>query len=218
MRKSLQLQEEDARSSAPASSTSRSTARTARRWAARRSMPPWWWNWRCRRSRGGSPCACIRWTIPPSKGHRHHRRARPATLVHIMLPKVERPEDVERAARAPRCRRREGPAAAGPDRIAGRVVLRHRRPSPHAVPQLRPDGLRSAHGGAIPSRRDGRAGPVHAPAGGARQARDLLRLPCPRQGALAWRGDGVQGPGRFPGGRVARSQRVRLHAHVEHPP
>ena len=51
----------------------------------------------------------------------------------------------------------------------------------------------SAHGGAIPADGMGVAGPVHASAGGARQARDRLGLPCARQGALALRRDRIQG-------------------------
>ena len=74
-------------------------------------------------------------TIAGKAGHR---------LVHIMLPKVERREDVERASRALHAAGARDAAAARADRIARRRAprLRHRRASAHAVPQLRPDGLR----------------------------------------------------------------------------
>ncbi len=117
-------------------------------------------------------------------------------------------------------RRRAAAAAARADRVAGRGAprLRHRRPPAHPVAQLRADGFRVG-----PRRRDprgghGRPGAVHAPAGGARQAGDRLGLPCPRQGALALRGDRVQGCAGDGSVGAARRRRIRLHAHVEHPP
>ena len=76
----------------------------------------------------------------------------------------------------------------------------------------------SAHGGAIPADGMGAAGPVHAPAGGARQARDRLGLPRPWQGAVALRRHRVQRH-RARCGAAARkaARRIRLHADVEHP-
>ena len=130
---------------------------------------------------------------------------------HVMLPKVE-----SRAGRraAPchgaRRRRRDAAAAARADRD---------RPPPCTAPSTSPPirasqslsfGLMdfvSAHGGAIPAAGMGVAGPVHASAGGARQAGDRVGLPCARQGAVALRGHRVQGHGRD-AARRARAPRA----------
>ena len=70
-------------------------------------------------------------------------------------------------------------------------------PSPscraHPVAVLRADGLRLGASRRIPSGGDVGRRPVRASARGPRQARDRRRLPCGRQGALALRGDRVQG-------------------------
>ena len=160
-------------------------------------MPRWSWRSRCWRARRrGSRCGCIRWTIPPSSRTSPPSRARPASgCATSWCPRWSRVQDVERACKAL--------DAAGAGQLPLHVLIEspaavHRAFDIAAHPRVQSlsFGLMdfvSAHGGAIPSDGHGHRGPVHASAGGARQAGDRLGLPCARQGAVAWRGDRIQG-------------------------
>ncbi len=109
-------------------------------------------------------------------GHRHHRGQGRQELCHIMVPKVESVQDVERACKAL--------DAAGAGQLPLHVLIEspaavHRAFDIAAHPRVQSlsFGLMdfvSAHGGAIPSEGHGHRGPVHASAGGARQAGDRL--------------------------------------------
>jgi hypothetical protein len=223
MRKSLQLQAEMTRG-VRRLRVRRHAGLRGRRAGRRRGgargagRPNWRW---ARRPKRASRCACTRSTIRPSRATSPPSPARPATAwCTSCCPRSSRWPTSSAPPRARR-RRREAAAAAGADRVARRRAprLRHRRAPAHAVAQLRPDGLRLGPRRRHSRARHGRAGPVHAPAGGARQAGNRLGLPRARQGAvaLAWSPNSRTRP--LCGRRgVACSQRVRLHAHVEHPP
>ena len=209
MRKSLQLQAELADEFGAACSTSRSIAKTAPRSAAKPSTRTGrgaglrWPAGAGRRARAPGGPRCIR------AGHRHHRRQGGHALCHLMVPKVEPVQDVERASHA-LARPRRPPPGACAHRIPGGGAprTRHRRAPAHAVARFGLMEFVSAHGGAIPSDGHGRRRPVHAPAGGARQARDRVRLPCPRQGtlALAWSPNSrLDRPARRGGGQRTNS-------------
>ena len=112
-----------------------------------------------------------------------------------MLPKPQGLADVQRAAQAVDAL---GGAAvplarAGRDPRRAARGVRDRRAPAHRVAVLRPDGLRLGAPRRDSAERDGRRRPVRPPAGGARQAGDRRRLPRCGQGAVALRGDRVQG-------------------------
>ena len=147
--------------------------------------------------RRGSRCGCIRSTIPPSS------RTSPPSPGKA----GQRSCATSWFPRWSPCRTWSGPARRWTQPARGQLPLHVLIESPAAVhrafeiaahPRVQSlsFGLMdfvSAHGGAIPVGRHGHRGPVHASAGGARQAGDRLGLPCARQGAVALRGDGIQG-------------------------
>ena len=158
------------------------------------------------RRRRASACACTRWTTRPSRPTWPPSPAAPATAWPHHGAQGRAVADVVQRRRGARRRRRQPAAAACADRVAAAV---HRAFDIAAHPRMQSlcFGLMdfvSAHGGAIPADGMGVARPVRAPAGGARQAGDRRGLPRARQGAVALRGDRVQGHRRHASRRGAR--------------
>jgi hypothetical protein len=197
MRKSLQLQAEmtqefgacvfdvtlDCEDGAPVGGEPNTPRWSCRTGAGRRARRP-----RRRARAPGRPSVVRKPTSPPSP-------ARPASACATSCCPRSNRSPTSSPPRAPSMPPAPAAAAAGADRVARRRAprLRHRRAPARAVAQLRPDGFRVGPRRRDPGRRHGRAGPVHASAGGARQAGDRFGLPCARQGALALRGHRVQG-------------------------